>query len=368
MIILLGPDHSGKTTLARQLAELDPPGTPGIHAEYWNADQHTEYLQYLDLLSGHRIDNRDAASFRPGSGLERSTQIVADRFFYCEGPYSEVYRQIPQRWNLKQLHNLHLLTLAHNPVIVLTNRIGPDYESREQLVGKKLFYPILNAYEEYISMYGLWPRVLPWNWKVPPMSVRELADFGVEKQSKVVWWRNLMKKGIGGIGNTVNPKVVLVAEEIGPNNTHNLPFETGPSGYYLTDLLDQGDIPLSEFYITNYHRAPTQAEDNALFAKEMQHLTPQSVILLGAEARKCIPICQALGIRIYTLNHPGWVVNHAHTLRDKELRKKNYLAAWKIAWKEALSSSRVDSKTAAGKPTRPDLPPGSREIELVRVQ
>jgi hypothetical protein len=117
MIILLGPDHSGKTTLWSELL------AEGLNV--WHAVRETDYDDYMVRLSGEKSRPIPLGQnpFIAGELLQKDTHYALDRWFYCEPVYSSVVRgETNLKWSLKQFHNLHWATIAHNPVVVLMTR------------------------------------------------------------------------------------------------------------------------------------------------------------------------------------------------------------------------------------------------------
>lgn len=327
MIILEGPDGSGKSILAKQL-EIE-----GFSV--MKAVAATEYDDYMEALSGEKSEPvpLQALPFTPGPLLDKDTRWVCDRWFWSEMPYSEHLRNTNMKFSLKEFHNLHLTTIAHNPVVLLHTRNSKKADS----VPAELFDPILKSYREWFKLLDI--SYLEWDYLSPPITLEELLTHEEQRRSHAVWWRNLAKRGIAGIGNTANPRVMLIAEELGPSNLYHLPFERGPSGYYLSELFDEGEVPLSSFYLTNWKKVLDNNENRRLLEYELSSSGVESVIILGGEAKKAQPIIEAFGLNrfnIYNLKHPGWVVNHSDSAREMAYRKKGYLAEWKAAWKAAL--------------------------------
>lgn len=344
MIILLGPDGSGKTTLQQQLLEK---GMTGFHLT-----KDSEYTDYMELLSGPptRPIPLGQVPFVPSEVLQKGAHTVMDRWFYCEFPYSKVLRGEDNiRWSLKQFHNLHLATMAHNPVVVLMTRKTQPYPDSD--VPEHYFQPILDSYRYWLDALDV--IYFEWDYLRPPMSVDKLIAQSVSQQDHIIWWRNLAKRGIGGYGNTINPTVLVIAEILGGSNVYHYPFEAGPSGYYLSDLFDEASVPLSSFYITNWKKTNDPQENAILLGKELRATAPQKVLILGAVARnEAAKVFGLNGIapdRIITLRHPGWVVNHAESAKDLLYRKMGYSKEWAEAWRKALDQGYLSDSSRASR-------------------
>lgn len=329
MIILLGPDHSGKTFLQKQLMEK---GMTGTHAS-----RDTGYDDYMRQLSGEKSPPIPLGErpFQWGALLSPNTHYVCDRFFMCEGPYSEIYRKEPTiKYTLKQWHNLHLQTIAYNPVVVLCTRKGPHWDEG-QYVPEEYFEPILASYRKWLGEMKI--DYLNYDWQNPVMTVDDLVLASRVAQSEISWWRNMARKGIAGTGNTKDPTVLVLAEVLSNNNVYHLPFEGGPSGRYLSELFDQAEIPMRSFYLTNWKKTNDPAQNVELLTKEINMTGVQSCIILGGEAKRAKPLIESMGIRTHLIKHPGWVVNHSDNAREEASRKAAYITEWRSVWTQALA-------------------------------
>ena len=298
MIILLGPDHSGKSTFAKSLQ------TYGY--DIFHPTQHTEYEDYISFLTG----------IVPSS----PSKFVCDRFRFCDLPYSRVVRNTEHRFTLKQFHNLLWLTLAYRPIIILFTRKGPNYLSREQLSTEEQFDPLLAYYRGALDKIGV--EYSEYDWENPPFDISELAIKEEEESQKNLWWRNMLEGGYAGIGNSKNPSVVLLAEELSSNNKNLLPFEAGPSGFFLSEVVKDTGLPkLTDFFITNWKKTKKGGEDKKLFIQEIEELKPKSVVLLGRTAEAAIPTLELLEIPYKTIMHPAACSNY-HSISKEEYKTR----------------------------------------------
>jgi len=121
----------------------------------------------------------------------------------------------------------------------------------------------------------------------------------------------MWQEGVGMIGSQT-PKFLIVAQEIGPNNVNNLPFETGPTGYMMSDMLSKVKMPLGDIAITNMAkvprgtRRPVNTRDMELFEQELINLKPKKIIFMGSLSRAGIPIAKSLNIDYGEMPHLGW--------------------------------------------------------------
>jgi len=284
MIILEGPDATGKTKLAvKIMADYD--GHPYKH--FVKESIYTDYLEPLADLS--------------------MFWTVCDRFIFSEAVYSEVMERKSQ-FTDKQWHNVTLLALAMNPLITLMiHKPNADY-SKDQYLPKEKWDKCLSLYREFFKKNNIPFVEFDYASDLPTQSFLEIES---RYAAEVSWWLPMWREGIGMIGSQ-HPKFLIVGQEIGPNNVHNLPFETGPTGYMMSEMLAKSEVPLGDIAITNIAkvrrgvRRPVNSRDLELFEIELTHLKPQKVILMGKLAREGIPVLKSLGIEYGEMPHLGW--------------------------------------------------------------
>lgn len=331
MIILEGPDCSGKTTLGERLVYQSKDSIT-----LWKAVAATNYEEYMTILRGEKVDPLDRMAYQPAKPMDEGAHYVMDRFFYSEGPYAEVVRKGKLKFSLKEFHNMQLSTLSYNPITILFTKKGTPYN--DETIPEELFGPILQGYRDWFDALGV--EYIEWEFDRPPMTPQALINRSLEKQKEIAWWLEMARAGLAGVGNTVNPRVLVLAEEIGPSNVHKVAFELGPSGFYLSDLLDEAEIPLGSFYLTNWKKTGKSAEDYELLKSEFEHTGAKKVIFLGGEAKTTSDfITEECGIPVqnmYAIKHPGWVVNHAGSIREQNSRKAAYIIQWTDIWNRAL--------------------------------
>lgn len=300
MFILLGPDCSGKSTLASILADKLKVGS------YYRFLKTTTYEEYLEELTNLSLLDQ-----------------VCDRFIFCDLPYSVQLRYSKFQYTDKQFHNLILSTLAQRPLIILATNI-PDEDVYNTYIREeedheptlyRLLEDILQSYVFYLSVHKI--PFIRYDFK----KIKKAKEFdtyldtliSLERnfRESINWWIPLYKEGIGYIGSPT-PKYLLVAERLGPNNLNNLPFEAGPTGQMLTDLLVKTRTPLGEFAVTNIvksHRLDTREpneRDLELFELELTELMPEKVIFMGAVAKSGIKIADKLKIEHIEIPHFGY--------------------------------------------------------------
>ncbi len=300
MIILLGPDGSGKTTLAKAL------GMP-----YYHYTQHSTYEEFLEPLCSLELRN-----------------AVTDRWCFCEFPYAQVMDR-KFRFTMKQWHNMILLTLIQKPLIILcTHRpLQSDYPKGQYLPYDRwgecirLYRAILNSHQIPYIEYDYMSTTTPGALKI-------LHD---THRDDMAWWSEMWRAGYGCIGST-QPKMLLVAERIGPNNANNLPFETGPTGQMLTNTLVATGTPLGKFAVTNLVKAPRRdprppsPQDLRLFEVEVDHLRPEKIMFMGTPAKYGIKTAKKFDIPYCTVYHYGYY----------NYKKITDMAPFNAYWKEFM--------------------------------
>lgn len=283
VIILLGPDGAGKTTLAKS---FDLP--------YYHFTNNSKYEEYIIPLSTLGMVN-----------------AVLDRHMICEYPYAEVMGREFQ-YSMKQWHNVILLTLAHNPVVVLcTHKPTQKEYAKDQYMPYDKWDECLELYRFFLKTHQIRYIEYDYNSPVTVNSIKILHNRHMEQNA---WWTPMWKDGVGYIGSAY-PKVLLVAERLGPNNMSNLPFETGPTGKMLTEMLVNTKTPLGKFAVTNLVKAPRRdtrnpnIRDYELLDSEILNLKPEKVVFMGGVAKLGMKVAKNLGVEYEHVVHFGYF-NH----------------------------------------------------------
>lgn len=299
MIIIIGPDGTGKTTLAKEL------GLP-----YYHFVQASSYTDYLEPLC--KLELFDA---------------VLDRHAICEYPYATVLQR-KFKFTVKEWHNIMLLTLIQNPLIILcTHKPPPAEYSKEQYLPYDKWDECLKLYREFLATHHITHMEYDYTSET---KVRNgvLLLLEVRYRDTMYWWKPMWEAGFGAIGSPY-PKVLLVAERLGPNNMHNLPFETGPTGKMLTDMLAETGTPLGKFAVTNlvksYRRdpRPPNQQDLGLLYMEIERMKPEKVVFMGSTAKQGIKVAKELGVEFAMIPHLGYY--HHQRITDMS----GYHAEWR---------------------------------------
>lgn len=340
MIIIEGPDHTGKSTLAKKLLELN------TSLSYYHFTQHSKYTDYIEDLASLKM-----------------LSAVLDRHIISEIPYSEVMNRKAQ-YSVKEYHNVIMMSLALNPLIIY----GCSHPKEEEYAAdqympysewslchtKYLYYLRSQSIDfmeyDYRSSQGQGDDFAKNILKLHKLSLKSI-------EWAIPMWQN----GMGYTGSS-HPDVLVVAERIGPSNSHNIPFEQGPTGFMISEVIHDTNTPLGKIAITNlvkipstisrtsaeYDRQPNES-DLQLFEVELQHLNPKLVLFMGSISRKAgMAVCDKLSVKHESIIHLG-ALNHQGI---KDLA--NYKKTWKLL---------IDKYITYGEGT----PAGQSAIKRVRL-
>lgn len=304
MIILIGPDGTGKSTLAKKL-----------RLPYYHFDMNSKYEDYLNPLVSLEMYN-----------------AVCDRFIFCEAPYSSSLDREFQ-YSMKEFHNIVLLTLMQRPVVILLTHkpILAEY-SKEQYLPYHKWDSVLSSYRGSLGFHHI--PFIEFDYAKSPITAEALLMLEKRYRDSMRWWVPMWEKGWGAIGSP-HPKVLLVAERLGPNNLQNLPFSHGPTGKMLTNMLIDTKTHLYDFAVTNmvksYRRDPRypNKQDMELLHIELEHLKPKVVVFMGTPARAGEKIADELWIPHHRVVHLGFY-NYRRDKKVSELHDK---------WREILESA-----------------------------
>jgi len=232
-----------------------------------------------------------------------------DRFIFSEEPYVKVTPGRERQFTDKQWHNIILLALAMNPVIILcTHKPIRELYNKDQYLPFDKWDMCLAYYRMFFKNNNIPFIEYDYSQQLNPAVFETIES---KYRAKPRWWVPMWQEGIGMIGSQT-PKFLIVAQEIGPNNVNNLPFETGPTGYMMSDMLSKVKMPLGDIAITNMAkvlrgtRRPVNTRDMELFEKELVNLKPKKVIFMGRLSKAGIPIAKSLHIDYGEMPHLGW--------------------------------------------------------------
>jgi len=238
-----------------------------------------------------------------------------------------MHRQIA--YSMKQWHNIILLTLIQNPLIILcTHKPYEAKYSKEQYLPYEQWDRCLTLYRYFLNTHHI--RYTEYDY-AGPITVGAIELMHEKHKSKTGWWEPMWEAGHGCIGS-IYPKVLLVAERLGPNNMNNLPFETGPTGYMLTDMFAETGTPLGKIAITNLvksFRRDTRNPNNndyKLLHEELLNLKPEKVVFMGSIAKLGTMTVKELGIERCAVTHFGY---YSHRGIKDITKVPSYLNEWR---------------------------------------
>jgi len=279
MIILIGPDGTGKTKLADELGLVK-----------YHFTQHSNYMDYLGPLCKLKL-----------------TDAVLDRCFICEYPYS-ICMNREFKFTMKQWHNMLTMTLIQKPLIILCTHKPLQYDYNvDQYLPYDQWDRCLHLYRDFLNSNHI--SHIEYDYATHG-DISYYVALSRAYNDKMDWWQKHWAAGYGCAGSA-NPKFLLVAERIGPNNMNNIPFETGPTGYMLSRVLQGTGTPLGILTITNmvksFRRDKRVVNDNdlELLREEITQLQPEKVVFMGTPAKRGVPLARELGCDTATIVHLG---------------------------------------------------------------
>jgi hypothetical protein len=154
MIILLGPDNTGKSTLAKQLINESGNVLNSIHCT-----QHTEFEEYYNWLA---VPSTLGVT-------------VFDRWFFCDIPYAKIVRkEETSKYSYQEIHILNALTKLYKPLIILCTNQAPNFDDREQLSTSEQHYDLLQDYKRVLTV--LQQPYTVFDWEYSQLSTFDLLE------------------------------------------------------------------------------------------------------------------------------------------------------------------------------------------------
>lgn len=107
------------------------------------------------------------------------------------------------------------------------------------------------------------------------------------------WWLPYFRNGSYPVGCLNKPELYILAESLGPSNVHNIPWEAGPTGILLSEMIGFLQIPLGTLALSNLikenytvQRKKPNKRDMELLQEELSHIQPQRAVLMGLVAKE----------------------------------------------------------------------------------
>lgn len=240
-----------------------------------------------------------------------------------------------EQFTLKDFHNLFLLTMSQAPVIVLATRKLTPYA--DTYLPEAKWAGCLQAYYRFFAKH----QVRFYEYDCTLDDPFQFLDAEKEHLQQTSWWVPMWQAGNAANGNTLNPTLLICAQNLGPNNVNNIVFEGGPTGILMSEFLEVCQLPLGQIAITNLVKAPRQVTrpvepyDLELFSVELTHMKPKAVLLMGAVAKGAGSLVSKHNIPYAHVPHLGYY--HRKGIRDMT----RYYNEWKTV---------IDSLLNQGKP------------------
>jgi len=284
LIIIEGPDKSGKTTLARKIEER-------FHYQYTHFsspgdDPALEYASFFSSISSPTVCDRSYFGERVYGPLLRGASKISDlqyavieRICRLKGAIF-IYASTPLK-----VCQARLRDNLHNEKISLENNIKA-WDRFKNLIHFCNIYPML--YYDATKQASLDKLLLRLEQLLPPFKSHA----------------TLARSCCSGIGTIYGEKIVFVGDKLNTMTTWlNLPFDGGPSSNYLYQQFKEAEVPEDRVYLCNAFNL-TKMEVAFL------NLEKTTWISLGIEADRKL---NEFGVKHQAIPHPQyWKRFHAH--------------------------------------------------------
>lgn len=291
MIIICGPDNSGKTTLARRLAnEFDLTyhrGTKGPS---------TDYDFWMETLV---------------SPPEVLAQGVWDRFFYGELVYGPLCRDKIKLSN-HQREVIHSMMITAQPLIIRCELIPMEdmFNERPQEVDWATTLQANMAYRRLLPLRTAYQ----FNALEGGEATIKINNRVMDYLQSMITWKELRSACLHGRGQLHQPPLMLVGQKFARDNKWRVPFERSKSAVILHSALRKASISMDQVWFTNAIKsdAPITVQNLEKLEREVELIQPEKIIALGNRASGLLSILSVVHTKI---PHP------AHYLRRLGLEK-----------------------------------------------
>lgn len=285
-IILEGENKTGKSTLAKYLKEKF--GFKVVKCSQPKGDPYVEYVRKLKAANG---------------------LTVFDRFLYGELVYGPLYRDKSQL-TPEQVRNLELLAMAKNTIVVhctdeVKNILKRFKQDKEDFATTDKVEATVEAFNNVILKSKL-PKLVHVMKTRLDLTKKKKIDAVVKLKNENV------KRYTQVIGNTVNPKLILVGDDrnlkAAPQYNHvALPFDFGPASEFLYVSIEKARLDWYDLAITN--------STSGDLRKFIRANPTAKVVALGENAKKKL---EGIGVQPYYLHHPMYYKRFKHSTGRKE--------------------------------------------------
>jgi hypothetical protein len=309
VIILVGPDGCGKSTVAEELRKLLP-GWSYRHHDRPAVDPYTFYSPFIAYAN---------------------PRVIVDRFYLCNRVYGPTYQNQPiigdHQWRILELMSLSRLA----QVIYLTDSVEAI---KSRWDGDKRFDPekmgqIKSLYDDQFENGGTTlPRVRGTLMDFVPCGELLVKICAAEKQNAQFADR-LLQPSLG-CGRPKCNGFMIVGEglseyQINKNPQVQAPFCGGPASELLWDAIDEGDIRWDQGYYTNAADFSTAAEFTHYVGDLIQ---PTTLITIGNRADNLVSKSVLdKEMNVVRMRHPMYVRRFEHSK----------MGEWKRSLQEVLT-------------------------------
>jgi len=284
LIIIEGPDKSGKTTLAKKIEER-------FHYQYAHFsapgnDPASEYASFFEGISYPTVCDRSYFGERVYGPLLRGASKISDL----------QYAVIERICRLKGA----IFIYASTPLKVCQARLNDNLANEK--ISLKDNQRAWVRFKTLIHSCNLWPLLF-----YDATKETALADLLLHLERLLLPLRShaiLAMNCCSGVGTIYGEKVVFVGDRLNMKITWlGLPFDNGPASSYLYERFKEANVPEDLVYLCNAINL-TKGEVNFL------NLENTTWIGLGTYAHQKL---LNLGVKHQTIPHPQyWHRFHAH--------------------------------------------------------
>lgn len=315
MIIIEGPDNSGKTTLARTIqamarwnGKLEISHSPGPVRELYDFLMQS-MKKPPEYMAGH----------------------IADRFFLSELAYQPVFRPNDQLLSAHQKNVVVSMLWTMAPLVIICHfdKNQERYDSKEQRFSFEKMDLIKKEYNKLSikSLTGAW-RVVHFYIGDPVENIVSIANEYLEfAREKWIPRRRLLPYGRGNLLNTNRVKLVLVGQGFARNNVWKVPFERSKSGQMIQEVLNWYMVEQEFVWWTNAHKYNNLRRNLKELETERMAFRETLFVALGREASKML---RSVGVPCWSVKHPGYYLRRG-TREDflEEMKRPLESVSWK---------------------------------------
>ena len=292
MLVIEGPDNSGKTTLVDRICAQFPSllrhKSPGPDADYdWWMRQLTQ----------------------PPEALAVS---IYDRFYFSELVYGPICRgQISLSVHRQEV--IESLLVTAEPLIIHCKLIEDEalFNNRPQLFGWEVQQQAAKAYGAVFAPH--------WNLTTHDISHsqalrNQLNETVLVYLSFMAEWQAQRMVINHGRGLTESPDLMVVGQNLAKDNLWRTPFERSRSGLMVHSALRSYRLPVHKVWFTNAHKTKgglCQKNIRAL-EREIELIRPRRTIAVGSKAAGLLGVLNHHHLKVY---HPGYYLRK-HNLED----------------------------------------------------